>query len=306
MPYKTLINSNIEKLKEMKERGEVVPGCADCLFKTLLQQDELKGILVYMIGEITGIDKTYIDKNLRFVNTELPKDKYLEKGKITDLLIDIEDNRINLEMNGVLDEGTLNKGNSYHHRLAAKSLYKAENYTEIKSIIQICFNKKDKLNKFGNESIVEFKMRSKDGKYCLDETFINYQINLEEITNKYYNKKEEINRLEKILLLLTIDKEKELEKVSKGDKELKVMKERIIDFSEDPLLVGLYDEEKAREKVNQVNIEAAEKKGAEQKQIEIAKNMLGKNMDIETISDITALTKEEIVNLKKQKDVNQF
>lgn len=84
------------------------------------------------------------------------------------------------------------------------------------------------------------------------------------------------------------------------------MKERIIDFSEDPLLVGLYDEEKAREKVNQVNIEAAEKKGAEQKQIEIAKNMLGKNMDIETISDITALTKEEIVNLKNQKDVNQF
>ena len=301
-----ILSSNIQKQKEMRERGEVVPGCADCVFKNLLQLDELKGILSYMLSEITGIDKDYIYENLTFTNTELSKNNYLEKGKITDLLVDICDNRINLEMNSILDKGTLNKGNSYHHNLASSNLYRSESYTNFRKIIQICFNKKDTLEKFGKESIVEFKMRSKDGKYCLDENFINYQINLEEIHDKYYNKGEEISRLEKILLLLTIEKEKDLDKVSKGDKELIVMTDKIKDFSEDPLLVGLYDEEKARQQVNAINIEAAEEKGrslglkegSKQKELEIAKNMLAENTDISFITRVTGLTKEEIEELK--------
>lgn len=301
MPYNTILNKNIQKQKEMKARGEVVPGCADCVFKSLLQLDDLKGILVYMLSEITGLDKTYINENLKFTNTEIPKDNYLEKGKITDLLIDISDNRINLEMNRILNEGNLNKSNSYHHNLAGSNLYKSKSYTNFRKIIQICFNKKDTLEKFGKQSIVEFKMRSKEGKYCLDENFINYQINLEEIHDKYYNKGEEISRLEKILLLLTIEKEKDLEKISKGDKELIVMKERIKDFSEDPLLVGLYDEEKAREQINAINIEAAKKEGlvegSKQKELEIAKNMLIENADISFICKVTNLTKEEIEKL---------
>lgn len=297
MPY-TILDKNIQKLREMKARGEVVPGCADCVFKNLLQLEDLKGVLVYMISEITGLNKEYIKDNLKFTNNELSKDNYLEKGKVTDLLIDISDNRINLEMNSILNEGNLNKSNTYHHKLAGTNLYSSESYTNFRKIIQICFNKKDELKRFGEESIVEFKMRSSDGKYCLDENFINYQINLEEIQDKYYNKKEQISRLEKILLLLTIEKEKDLEKVSKGDKELVIMKEKIIDFSEDPLLVGLYDEQKAKEQVNKINLEAAEEKGSKQKEIEIAKNMLLKSMEVTLISEITGLTKEEIEKLK--------
>ncbi|MCI9586145.1 MAG: hypothetical protein HFH45_05905 [Bacilli bacterium] len=38
--------------------------------------------------------------------------------------------------------------------------------------------------------------------------------------------------------------------------------------------------------------------GSKQKEINIAQNMLNKNMDIEIISEITGLTKEEIETLK--------
>lgn len=38
--------------------------------------------------------------------------------------------------------------------------------------------------------------------------------------------------------------------------------------------------------------------GSKQKEIEIAKKMLNKNMDISIISEITSLTEEEIENLK--------
>ena len=41
------------------------------------------------------------------------------------------------------------------------------------------------------------------------------------------------------------------------------------------------------------------KEGAREKQIEIAKNMLKENMDIEIIIKITRLTKEEIEKLVK-------
>jgi len=101
-----------------------------------------------------------------------------------------------------------------------------------------------------------------------------------------------------ISIMLKWKKEKDLEKISKGDKELIVMKERIKDFSEDPLLVGLYDEEKAREQINAINIEAAEEKGTKQAKIEIAKNMLAENADISFICKVTNLTKEELEKLK--------
>ena len=286
----------IEKMKDLEAKGEVVPGTADCVFKSLLQLDDLKGILVYLLSEITGLDKSFIYENLKFTNTEIPKERYTDKGQITDLLIDIENLRINLEMCQRLDEGNLNKNNTYHHNLAGKRLYIKENYQNVKKVIQICFNKEDSLKKFGNENIVEFKMRSKNGKYCLDETFINYQINLEKITEKYYNE-EKLSRLEKILLLLTLNKKEDLKEVSKDDKELMVMEERIEEFSQNPEIVGLYDEEKVREEVNRINIEAAEAKGSKQKQIEIAKNMISMGMDPETISRATALSKKEIEEL---------
>ncbi len=43
---------------------------------------------------------------------------------------------------------------------------------------------------------------------------------------------------------------------------------------------------------------AGEKEGAKNKSIEIAKNMLKKNLDINLIIELTGLTKEELKKLK--------
>lgn len=76
-----------------------------------------------------------------------------------------------------------------------------------KSLFQIFFNRNDKSKRFGNDSLVKFNMRSKDGKY-------------------------------------TLDTKEKLEKVSKRDKELIHMK-KIEEFSESPRVVGLYDKRKS-------------------------------------------------------------
>ncbi|MCI9084461.1 MAG: hypothetical protein HFH46_02440 [Bacilli bacterium] len=73
-------------------------------------------------------------------------------------------------------------------------------------------------------------------------------------------------------------------------------------MNSDRKFVGLMSEEEEAEKLQNTLISEAKEEGLaegfKQKEIEIAKNMLNKKMDIETISDITGLTKEKIETLK--------
>ena len=287
------IPDNIQKIvKELKEEKKVIPATYDCMFKALFQEEDMKGILSYLISKITGMDKDYIYENIKIVNSEIPKRKYIEKGKITDLLVTIGNNVINLEMNSKLSNSTLIKNNAYHHEIAGRLFYIGEEYKYLRKSIQINFNRKYEISSFGNEIVQEFKMRSKDGKYVLDENYINYQINLEKIYKKYYNK-DKLNRFEKILLILTLNKKEELEKVVEGDKELKQMKDKIEDFSSDLEMIGLYDEEKVRDIVKKIDVEEAKK----EEKIEIAKNMLKKNATIDFIVEVTGLSEKEIETL---------
>jgi len=207
-------------------------------------------------------------------------------------------------MNSKLSNSTLIKNNAYHHEIAGRLFYIGEEYKYLRKSIQINFNRKYEISSFGNEIVQEFKMRSKDGKYVLDENYINYQINLEKIYKKYYNK-DKLNRFEKILLILTLNKKEELEKVVEGDKELKQMKDKIEDFSSDLEMIGLYDEEKVRDIVKKIDVEEAKKEGKKEGRKEgvsegkkeTAKNMIKENIPIETIVKCTGLSREEIETL---------
>jgi len=66
--------------------------------------------------------------------------------------------------------------------------------------------------------------------------------------------------------------------------------------------VGLMSQEEEAEKLQNTLINGARKEGiaegTRQNKIEIAKNMLNENMDIEIITKVTGLTKKEIETLK--------
>lgn len=73
-------------------------------------------------------------------------------------------------------------------------------------------------------------------------------------------------------------------------------------ISKDEKIIGLYDAEKVEAKVRNTQIEGARRdgieEGAQKKQIEIAKNLLKENIDIQTIINATGLSKNEIDSLK--------
>lgn len=293
------IKSIIDKLEKEKK---VLKGTNDCIFKALFQSEECKPILAHIIGEVLNISKDYILSNLSYKPTELAKEKYYEHGKITDLIVEIADKVINLEMNQELHNeiqknGRLIKNNGYHHALAGRSLLIAQKYEDMKEIIQINF---DCINKFDERLVIAFKLMDEKGKYCLDENFTNYHINMEKVREIDYNNSE-ITKFEKILMILQEESKEKLKKLSEGDKELENMVKKIEEMSYDPEIIGLYNKEQSDNLVNDINMKYAKEEGIEQgskqEKIAIAKNMLNKNMSIETISEITSLSKEEIESL---------
>ena len=288
-----------EIIEQLEKEGKVLSGINDCIFKSLFQSEECKPVLAHIIGEVLNLSKDYVLSSLSFKPTELAKEKYYEHGKITDLIVEITGRVINLEMNSemqreIKNNGKLIKNNGYHHNMAGTSVLMAENYEDAKEIIQINF---DCINKFDDRLIITFKLMDEKGKYVLDEKFTNYHINMEKVRKIDYNKKE-ISKFEKILLILQEESKEKIRKISKGDKELEKMVKKIEEMSYDPKVIGLYDKERMDKLVHDIDVHAAHEKGSKQKQIDIAKKMISKKMDIDMISDITDLSKEEIQNLK--------
>ena len=117
------------------------------------------------------------------------------------------------------------------------------------------------------------------------------------------------------MLMLKLRKREELLEVSKGDKDMSEVYKKLDDLSKDKYYALLYDEEEKKAYENKCILEDAIEEakengyssgydfglndGKNKKSIEIAKNLLNKNMSIEDISDVTGLTIEEINNLRE-------
>ena len=168
-----LIYEEVKMVNTVKEIGKVT---YDSIFKKVFSSKENRKIISYLISNITKINYSYIYENFKYVNTELLKKKYSDKGKVTDLIIYLKEEIINIEMNKYVSKGTRIKNNVYHHSLGASSIKKGEEYNKAKKVIQINLDgKESKIKKLIHES----KMRDKEGVYVTDNNYITYHVNLE-------------------------------------------------------------------------------------------------------------------------------
>ena len=301
------------------EKNKVITMMSDVVFKSVLQDRSCEDYLVDIIEGITKIDKEYIKRNLVFKNSELTKEEIEEKGKITDLLIELENNIINLEMNKYYYEGLFNKNDRYVTKLKEGMISKKERFAEEKKVIQINFNNFDMFNE---RVIIKFKMMDPE-RHLIRSDYMRvtdteiYYVNLKRVRQKYYNK-EELTKFEKELLIMTTDNKEELRKISKGSKEMESVAKKISKLPKEEEMQGIYlkEEQEAfiRDQIRAYAMtdgHAAGKKegikegikegklvGKIESKKEIALNMLNKNMDVKTISELTGLPENEITNLK--------
>ena len=127
-----------------------------------------------------------------------------------------------------------------------------------------------------------------------------YHVILPNARKKYYNEGIR-NALVERLVIMTMEKEKELEELIEKNMELKPVGEKIIEISRDEELQGIYDrqehERMVRNSIMATKLEDSYHKGAAKKNLENARKMKEENIPIDIISRITSLSKEQIEKL---------
>lgn len=275
------------------KKGKIIPGTYDPIFKTLLTTN--KKYLSDIISGVTGLDYKEVYNHLLIKNSEFPIYNYQDQKRVSDLIVEVKRNLINIEMNRYYYELLDKRNESYIHKMACTFENEADTFIQINL---------DNFNRT-NEVFSKYQMMNT---YTMETlgSIIKYSVNLALIEEKYYNK-ENLSRLEKELLMLRLDDKKELEKLSEGDSTMKEVNDKLVFLSDEKIKELEYDyEEKVRFEATQVGLEEGrakgleegKKQGIEQGIEQVAKNMLKENMSVDEVSKLTGLSKEKIEGLK--------
>ena len=304
-------NVSNEKIRDYTiSNNFVYEGTLDSVFKAIMG-----GCLLYlgdMISKLTGLDKAFIIKNFKEQNVEYKISNALEKKKVSDFIFKLPGYIINLECNRGYWDGLIERNDAYFCKIKGELLSKGEEYSKKIKVIQINFDIFDNFEEcLGKENISKFYMKNNEN---IIETKTSEKIHIDMMKsyNKYLNG-EELTKLDKELVILMLDDYLEIKKIAEGDDELMEVSKRLYELTDNIDNIGLYDPEKrrkeeealkieyhsniAREQGIEQGIEQGKKVGATSEKKSIPKSMLSKKMEIPLISEITGLSKKQIINL---------
>ena len=278
-------------VKELRRKGEIVPATYDCIFKAIMKK--CSKYRADLTSRLTGIPKNLILNTYQEKNTEYVIDNALEKGKVSDVLFGIEGYVINYEFNNRKWDGLIERNDAYLGKVKNDLIRRAKSYASMPKVIQI------NINNFycflSKENLLDFKSRDKHGIIESDKWGKIY-VNLKLIREKY-DRGLKLSKLEKELLILTLTKVDEIERIAKGDVELMEVAKELKNLSYDIDTIGLYDEEEERRLIeNSIKI-TAEEKGAKEREKTIAKNLLKDGLPIPKVCKYTGLSKSQVTML---------
>ena len=280
----------------------------DAMFKALFRSIEARGVVSEVISNLTGIDKEILMK-ADYQGGELPKKKITEKGKISDVIIKVDDNnKIIVEMNQNYTNNIFNKNISYAFSVASETILKdrIKNKYEYPRVILISFDNFDRFNT--KKGVVCCRIQDEEGHIETDQ-YTSYHILLDKKVNREYNNIE----VEKLVNFLNQKDIEGLKSKYEGDEEYMSCIRKVEELSTDPNFVGYYDLEEAHrqdiassydtgleegiEQGMEKGIKQGIEQGIEKRNIEIAKNMLKDTNDYEKISKYTGLSVDIIKEL---------
>ena len=284
-----------ERIKELLEKGEVLPASNDYIYKAVMADCFL--FKADITHRITGISKDLILNTYYEKNTEYAVNNAIEKGKRSDILFGVKGYIVNYELNNKYSLSLIQRNDNYLDKVKIDIANHMYTYETIPIAIQINLNNFNHLNR-ANE-IEVFKSRDKNG-VVEDVKWKKYHVSFKKIYKKY-KRGLVLTKLEKELLILRLRKIEEIEKIAKGDIELMEVANKLKDLSLDINTIGLYDEEEDRKKMmNSLRAEGetiGEKKGAREREKSIAKNLLKDGLSVSKVSMYTGLSEKQINNL---------
>ena len=288
--------NKVESKSQIKKDPDVLMNSMyDRIFKAIIQHPKFRKILSMIISNVTLYSESYIYENLKFLNPELPVENAQERNKITDILVSIKGNIINIEANRSAQASQIAKNNIYHHKIAYGKYLTGDDPDNM-DVIQLNFNT---VNRFDDRLFIQFSMKDDTGKFIDEENFKRFHINMAKPLDIYDKIGiESLSKLEKVFVMFQITSRKKLREIAKGDGDLEDMAKIIEDLNEDENLIGLYDKEKMDELMKKIDYNVAVKEGKK----EIAKNMLKANMNISEIAKLTGLSEKDIEKIKSEEN----
>ena len=289
-------------------KTELIPLNFDLAFTSIFNKEENIIILENFISTYLEIPLKEVKGNLKLLNRNLKKKNKKESKKEVDLLLNYKGKKINIELSNKVSMGVIDRNVVYVCNVHSRQLEKGDkNYKKINETIQI------NLNNFRcNEEIVEsYYLRNKKGKILTKKIRID-MVDMVKAKEMCYTKNE--TKIARWCKLLTSKKEEEIRMIIGDDLMEKESKEKLLEemneFSEDEENIFLYTAlprsemeqntyiYEAREEGYNDGFKKGIKEGRNNVKKEMVINMLKKNIDIDTISEISGITKDEINSIK--------
>ena len=291
---------NKENLEVLDKKTNMLPITFDPIFKSVFSRnlEVLKELLV----DILHLEYELEELDIRILNNELPKENYKEYQKRIDVNIVLNDDiYVEIEINKENFELVKYRNKMYADKLYSMLLESGENARKLEYIrfYQLNLNTENKSEKVGEHIIVPYDI-STDSVYISNEqTILKY---LEFYYRLYYNEPKKRTRDVIWLASLNAKSFTELYQILKGvlaNKELTKFLKDVINMSLEDFNLHEWQREKLDDLVAYNREQYAMKTGIEQNTIDIVKELLKNNIEIDIISKVTKKSIDEKKNIEE-------
>ena len=253
-----------------------------------------------IISLAIGIPMDMIDKDIKLIHPNIGVNKNIVNSE-ADVVLENGEFYVNLEINYYNNETSDIKNGLYLCHLLLRQVKKAKEYEALKKVYQINLNSYDALGK--EEFIYHSKLYEK--KYHIERSdFIEIiDINLEKLRQIDYNTliKSDDMTLEKALYLFVCDDIEKLNAIYEGDKLMKKLMKENEDLLKNFDEMLYYDRDKMfLNACYEKGYDKGKQEARQERNIEIAKELLKLEVPIEKIMMATGLSKEEILTIKNE------
>ena len=315
-----LDNEYVLKLSRNIKKGQKISILSDTMLKAMFQNENRIKYSAKFLSYFIDVEYEDILNNICLAKNELDKNNENDKGERCDYVALLSDTSLNIEVNNNSSLEVLERNMEYAHRLYSKKIRRGDENYQYTQVIQ--FN----LNNFafkGNDKIVDIYTVTNDDNIGLSNKLIFVQIYVPNLRKKWYTKgMKSLSEEEKYILALV---EMDLDKLNDLGGE-NIMDEYVKEAEEVSFEGGVgeaYDKEWAlrdqgyrdglsqgkaegkAEGFSQGKVEGREEgraegktEGINERNLEIAKNLLENKVDISIIVSSTGLTEDEISSLK--------
>ena len=264
---------------------------SDRAFKEVFMREDSKDILSKVLESVLKVKIEYI----KFLNLERNVDNINVRRKYFDMFLDTNIGKIQVEVNADYDISKKIRNTAYICDTYSHLTLKGEKYTDDILVIQINLSYENVKDKYINKIMI----RDDDNDSYI-KNFIIYDINMAKCKKLWYTKDKSFNEY-KYIMMLDLEEE-ELEDLSKKDKVVSKYMKTLEEVNKDPEFREYMSAEEDARKMENSHLDEARNeglvKGRNERNIEIARNLLKNNIDLSIIIDSTGLSEEEINKLQ--------